>query len=244
MIGRRLLGVNLEILILDVLRAKSMDIRDVDKGAEPFLYASGNYGPGYVTIKNLVGRKKIIRQLTRELSLRISHITSSIDFVAGNVTGGLVPGWLLSEYLEECWGRTVPFVYVRDMQKKGGHKELITGIANNPTIKRGDNCLVVEELVNFAETTVNSAIELRREGYSVTYAACILSYNNPVALKALNENNIELFYLFTPSEILDVAEKFQTHEKRLIENYRDFLKDPLTWQSQRGLIPKKEGGTQ
>lgn len=238
------LNVDLEILIVDVLRANAMDIRDVDKGAEPFLYASGNYGPGYVTIKNLVGRKKIIRQLTRALALRITHTTSSIDFVAGNVTGGLIPGWLLSEQLEEYWKITIPFVYVREMRKRGGHKELITGIANNPTIKRGDNCLIVEELVNFAETTVNSAIELRREGYSVTHAACILSYNNPVALKALNENNIKLIHLFTLSELLDAAEKFQTHEKRLIESYRDFLKDPPAWQSQRGLIPKKEGGTQ
>lgn len=238
------LNVDLEILIVDVLRAKAMEIRDVDGGEEPFLYSSGNYGPGYVTIKNLVGRKKMIRQLIRALSLRVTHSTSSIDFVAGNVTGGLVPGWLLSERLEEYWEKTVPFVYVRDMRKRGGQKELITGIANNPTIKIGENCLVVEEFVNFAETTVNSALELRQNGYVVTHAACILSYNNPVAVKALNENNIELIHLFTLSELLDTAEKFQTHKKELVESYRNFLRDPFLWQSQRKLTPKKEGGTQ
>ncbi|MEK7559707.1 MAG: hypothetical protein AAB522_00180 [Patescibacteria group bacterium] len=236
-------GLDKSILMMDVLQAHAMEIRDVERGEKPFLYSSGNYGPGYVTIKNLVGRKRIIRSLSRELASKVAYTTSNINFVAGNVTGGLVPGWLLSEYLEEYWERRIPFVYVRDMRKRGGHKELITGITNNPEIKQGDNCLVVEELVNFAETTVNSTLELRSVGYRITHAACILSYNNPVAIKSLEENNIELLYLFTLSELLDAAEKFQTHEKKLIDSYREFLKNPLGWQKKRNLTPQKEGGT-
>jgi len=89
----------MEELILEVIKAKAVEIRDIDAGEEPFLYSSGNWGPGYVSIKNLVGRKKIIKSLCQELAKKVAK-EIPLDFVAGNVTGGVIPGWLLSEYLE------------------------------------------------------------------------------------------------------------------------------------------------
>jgi len=248
--------VNMEKTGLMILEAKVVDIRDVplrvtnekvDKlplKNQPFLYASGNWGPGYVMIKGLVGRKKIIKFLTQQLGRKIIEKTSRVDFVAGNVSGGVIPAWLLSEELETLFGRTVPFVYIRDTRKKGGQKELITGIANNPEIPAGANGLVVEELVNFAQTTCNGSDALRDAGYSVTHSATILFYDNSEAIKALKAHGIEMVYLFTLPELLMIAEKYQTHSQEAIDGYREFLKDPLGWQAKRGLEPRKEGGTQ
>ncbi|TSC92927.1 MAG: orotate phosphoribosyltransferase [Candidatus Berkelbacteria bacterium Licking1014_7] len=252
--------VNTEETGLMVLQAKAVDIRNVPSKVtneeveklplenQPFLYASGNWGPGYVMIKGLVGRKETIKFLTQQLALKIleitSPMTSPVDFVAGNVSGGVIPAWLLSEELETLLGRTVPFVYIREARKKGGQKELVTGIANNPEIPAGANGLVVEELVNFAQTTCNGADALRDAGYSVTHAATILFYDNPEAIKALKAHGIEMIYLFTLPDLLTVAEKHQTHPQEAIDGYREFLKDPLGWQAKRGLEPRKEGGTQ
>lgn len=242
-------------LALMVLEAKAVEIRDISlkvtneeveklpRENQPFLYASGNWGPGYVTIKNLVGRKEIIRLLTRQLAQKIAEKVPQLNFVAGNVTGGVIPGWLLSEYLESPLGRTVPFVYIRDMRKKGGQKELITGIANNPEISQSDNALVVEELVNFAQTTCNGAKALREAGYQAGHAATILFYNNPEAIKALEEAKIEMIYLFTLPQLLEIAERNHTHPQKVIDGYREFLKDPLGWQAERGLKPVERGGT-
>lgn len=244
--------MSVDEIALMILEAKAVEIRDVDAGEKPFLYSSGNWSPGYVSIKGLVGRKKIIKILTHQLALRVAErvprvgfILSSIDidFVAGNVTGGMIPGWLLSEELEKILGETVPFVYIRGLRKKGGQKERITGIANNPEIPPGANGLVVEELVNFAQTTCNGAIALREAGYKSTHAATILFYNNPVAIKALKEHKVEMIYLLTLPELLEVAEEHHTHSQRAIDGYRDFLKDPLGWQAKRGLKPVEEGGT-
>ena len=235
--------VKVEETMLKVLQAKAVEIRDVDGGEQPFLYASGNWGPGYVSIKNLVGRKEIIRFLCQELAKKVAEKAPQLEFVAGNVTGGVIPGWLLSEYLELLLNKIVPFVYIREMRKKGGQKELITGIANNPEIRSGANGLVVEELVNFAQTTCNGAEALRGAGYAVTHAACALFYDNPEALKSLQEAGIEMVYLFTLPQLLEVAEKHQTHSQKAIDSYREFLKDPLGWQAKRGLELVKEGGT-
>lgn len=241
---------------LMVLEAKAVDIRNVPPKVtneeveklplenQPFLYASGNWGPGYVMIKGLVGRKKIIKSLTQQLAQKIAEQAPRVDFVAGNVSGGVIPAWLLSEELETLLGRTVPFVYIREARKKGGQKELVTGIANNPEIPAGANGLVVEELVNFAQTTCNGADALRDAEYSVTHAATILFYDNPEAIKALRAHGVEMIYLFTLPELLTVAEKHQTHPQEAIDGYREFLKDPLGWQEKRGLEPRKEGGTQ
>lgn len=230
-------------VMLEVLESGAVEIRDVDAGEDAFLYASGHHGPGYVSIKSLVGRKRIIRSLCKLLAEKIAAEAPHLRFIAGNVTGGLVPGWLLSENLEPLLDRTVPFVYIRDMRKRGGQKELITGIANNPEIHSGDNGLVVEELVNFAQTTCNGAEALREAGYTVTHAACILFYDNPEAIKALQEAGIEEVWLFTLPQLLEIAERQQTHRREAIEGYREFLRDPLSWQKKRGLAPVREGGT-
>ena len=232
-----------ERLALEILRAGAVEIRDIDGGEDPLLYSSGNFGPGYVTIKNLVGRKQIIKPLTKHLAACVARENPDLKFIAGNVTGGIIPAWLLSEYLEECLGRIVPFVYIRDTRKKGGQKELITGISNNPEISLGDNAINVEELVNFAETTCNGSGALREAGYEVTHAACILFYNNPVAIEALKTEKIKMVHLMTLPQLLEVAEKHGTHSPKAIAGYREFLKDPLEWQKKRGFEPVKGGGT-
>ncbi len=241
--GKEIGNKELERVVLEVLEAKAVEIRDVDAGAEPFLYASGNWGPGYVSIKNLVGRKSIIKRLVEQLAKKVAERAPYLEFVAGNVTGGLVPGWLLSERLEPLFGRTVPFVYIREARKKGGQKELVTGIANNPEIRSGANGLVVEELVNFAETTCHGAEALRDAEYQVTHAACIMFYDNPEAHKALQEAKIEIVYLFTLPQLLAIAEKNKAHSQKAIDGYREFLNNPLGWQAKRGFKPVKEGGT-
>ncbi len=230
-------------LQLGVLQAGAMDIRDVDNGEKPFLYASGNWGPGYIMVKGLVGRKKLFKALSEATAQKVATAARDINFVAGNVTGGVVPGWLFSEYLEVPLQRTVPFVYVRESRKKGGQKELVTGLKGNPEIKQGDNALIAEELVNFSETTCNTAVLLRAEGYMVTHGACILFYNNPRAVKLLEEHGLRMVYLFTLSDLLETAEESGTHSPELITKYREFLADPLGWQKARGLEPVQKGGT-
>lgn len=236
----------ISVMLLD---AGAMEIRkvpghlnneDVDTlplESQPFLYSSGNWGPGYVSIKNLVGRKTIIKSLCLELSQRVADEAGRIDFVAGNVTGGVIPGWQLSEELARLMGRTVPFVYIRGTRKRGGQKELITGITNNPEIPQKSNGLVVEELVNFAEATCTGARALRDAGYSVAYAACVLFYRNPEALKALEEERVQLVHLLTLPDLLEVAREHRSFPRETIADYQCFLADPLAWQRNRGLKP-------
>lgn len=345
-----------EQIVLLLWRLGAVIIRDVDAGQAPFVYASGNHGPGYISVKGCVGNEELLEPAAKKLSKDIQKEGIKIDFVAGLMTGGVIPGYRLSQlfstpfvYLdgtrrkesisgkivngekldEVCidiagkiadipdlpqyygvvfiagvapngmvpgfrvaqllnrrLGTRIPYVYIREKRKKGGLGELITGVENNPHIYVGSygipiggekdfgtavlqeagfnvlescsidsteleyplekskgNGLVVEELVNFAESTGNAALWLRERGATVDNAATILNYNNPNAVVRLREMGVELHYVLTLLELLDIGEKYETVEARLIQGYRDFLKDPLGWQAKRGLVPVKEGGT-
>jgi len=227
-----------------ILGAGILEIRDVEKGNSPFLYASGNWGPGYVTIKSLVSDRPLLKVLVRLLARKIATVEErEISFVAGNVTGGMIPGWLLAGELRDWYGRDTPFFYVRNTRKKGGQKELVTGLLGR--IGPWSRGIVVEELVNFAQTTCNSVVAVRDErGSIVKDAACILFYDNPVAKESLAKLGVEMTYLFTLRDLLLGALKFKTHPERLVKEYLRFLDDPLAWQAERGLEPVKGGGTE
>jgi len=240
-----------ESLCLEVLRAGALDIRKVPKRLtneevaglplenQPFFYSSKNWGPGYADIKGLVGRKKLMGDLVFELAKIVSLSRKRINFVAGNVSGGMIPGWVLSEILEFIWDmrRPLPFVYIREGEKEKGHKELITGISNNPEITPGSKAIIFEELVNFANTTCRAATLLKDADYIAEQAATILFYENPEAVEKLERRGIKMIHLFTMNDLLDVATKFKLFPSEAINDYRDFLSDPASWQAERGLTP-------
>jgi orotate phosphoribosyltransferase len=227
-----------------LLRVNALAIRDIDAGEEPFLYSSGMKGPGYVMVKGQVSNRYELNYLVRGLAEEVARVSSDIDFIAANATGGMIPGWILAEELSEILSREIPYIYVRGSRKKGGHKELLTGIENNPAIKVGSTALVVEELVNFAETTCNSAVALREAGYVVKNAACILSYGHDATRQKLSDHGVELIHLLSLDELLTDAEASGMFPPHVVADYRDFLKGPQAWMSKRGLLRDEGGGTQ
>jgi orotate phosphoribosyltransferase len=231
------------LLTRRILDEKALDIRDVDAGEEPFLYSSGMIGPGYAMIKGLVGKRRFMKTLVQCLAIKVAMKVPKIGFVAGNATGGMIPAWILAEKLSEILDREIPYVYIRNTRKKGGRKELITGLEHNDDIKEGDSALVVEELVNMASTTCNSAGILRDSGFVVTDAACIFNYGHENSARALREASLELTYVLTLPELLDVAEREGTHSPKVVASYRDFLKDPAGWMAAHNLTKDESGGT-
>jgi orotate phosphoribosyltransferase len=101
-----------ELCVEEILMADTMEIRDVDGGEEAFFYSSGWHGPTYAIIKALVSWP-FFRKLVMLLAIKVAPNASRVAFVVGNVTGGVIPGWLLSQYLETLLGRTILFIYFK-----------------------------------------------------------------------------------------------------------------------------------
>lgn len=200
----------------------------------PFVYSSGHRGPGYVMIKGLCGQPTTFNFLIEQLAKKINSTGVQFDFINGNVTGGMIPGWELRNQLSSLQNRNIPYVYLRDARKQGGHNELITGDLNNPLIKQGMNCLVVEELVNFAETTCNAVNIFRNSGYSCDYAACILYYDHDKARESLEQNGVNLISLITLPELLKSAKEHNLLQN--VDEYLEYLEDPVLWEIKKGLV--------
>ncbi len=217
--------------------AGAIEIRDVDAGDEPFVYSTGNRGPGYVMIKGLVGQPGLFLDLTWSLANKIHNDPDvEFDFVEGNATGGMIPGWQLRNDLSKLAGKQFPFCYLRGSRKKGGHGELITGNRNNPLIWEGMSVLVNEELVNYAGTSANAAVAFREAGYVVRDAACIFTYDHQQARDRLEEHGLNLVSLLTLPRTLDISEEERLSSPASIAAYRSFLEDPIAWQLDRGMV--------
>lgn len=226
-----------------IFEARAIEIRDVDNGEEPFVYSSGNRGPGYIMIKGMVGQPSKFRYLIRKLAEKVARIQRSgnyhLDFVEGNVTGGVVPGWQLAAELSDIYQRELPYCYLRAARKRGGHNELITGNHQNPKIKNGMTCMVVEELVNYGQTTSNAVEIFRETGYKVDYAACVLNYDHQETREKLEALGVQLIQLITLEELCDCALELGLMNQGQYDSYKAFLTDPVEWQLSRGMtIPE------
>lgn len=217
----------------EILSHDAIVVRDVDAGEEPFVYSTGNRGPGYVQIKGLVGRPELVQDLAEALAAKVAE-RCEIDFVNGNATGGIIPGWELRRALSARLGRSLPFTYLRGARKPGGHGELITGLRANPDIREGSRALIVEELVNYAGTTTNAVLEFRAAGFVAAAAACFVFYDQPEARQLLADNGIELVSLLTLPELLEIGEATGKLSPRAVGSYRSFLENPVRWQLDRG----------
>lgn len=229
---------SLEEIAIKIIDSGAVVVRDVDSGEEPFVYSAGNRGPGYLMIKGLVGQPKTLKFLTINLAHKVID-EAKFDFIEGNATGGMIPGWQLRNDVSDILGREIPFCYLRGSRKEWGYGELITGNQNNPLIQLGMKALVVEELVNYAGTIENAAEELRAARYLVSHAACISSYDNQQSNLKLREKGVTLVPLITLPQLLDVAETVSSIPKKAIIYYKNFLSDPLKWQLERGLVIPK-----
>ncbi len=230
----------LEKVATTIINSGAVEIRDIDGGEEPFVYSTGNRGPGYLMIKGLVGQRKVLKYLTKELAKKIAPLyRKSFDFIEGNATGGMIPAWQLTDDVEKVLDLevgSIPYCYLRGSRKEGGHGELITGNRNNPLIKGLMRALIFEELVNYAGTTGNAADEFRAAGYPVSHAACILSYDHAQSNARLKEKGVTLIPLITLPQLLDISEANKLIPANSIQSYKDFLTDPLEWQLSRNLV--------
>lgn len=231
-----------EILPLDEIArvilaavAGGAHIRDVAAGEPAYQYSSGNSGPGYSSIKAMVGDQNAFALLVRQLALKLAGVTD-FGFLNGMVTGGVAPSWELRRHLQNLQGREIGWCYTRESRKPGGTRELVTGIAGptgepNPLIPPGSRGNVVEELVNYAQTTTNGAKILRSSGFVCDSAFTIVEYGNPEAEVLLGETGVRLTSLITMGEFLDAAEPLEVFKPEVIEDYRHFLRDPAGWMS-------------
>ncbi len=175
---------------------------------EPFTWASGWKSPIYCDNRIILSYPMIRTYIRETMAKHIEDKYGKPDVIAGVATGAIGIGALVSEYLN------LPFIYVRPEAKKHGRKNQIEGFA-----EKGQNVVVIEDLISTGKSSLNAVKALKEEGLKVKGMVAIFTYGFDVASENFKAEDIELYTLGNYENLLEQA--LDTHY--ITEKEQDIL---------------------
>lgn len=184
----------------------------------PFTWASGIKSPIYCDNRILLSFPKIRNEVIREFDLLIKKGKIKCDAIAGIATAGIPHAAILADRLKK------PLLYVRPQAKAHGKKNQIEG-----RLEKGSRVLVIEDLVSTAQSCLAAITALRKSGALVRHCLAIFSYGLPVAQKAFEKAQCQLYTLTNLETLLTVAmrDSWITQDEKVL--IQQFSQDPKGW---------------
>ncbi len=184
----------------------------------PFTWASGWKSPIYCDNRLTLSFPPIRNYIREELAKNIEKIHGKPDVIAGVATGAIGIGVLVAEYLG------LPFVYVRPEAKKHGRQNKIEGF-----LQRGQNVVVVEDLISTGQSSLQAVEALREAGANVKGMVAIFTYGFDVAEKNFKHENVELNTLSDYENLLNlaVAKRYITESEQI--TLQEWKMSPEEW---------------
>lgn len=184
----------------------------------PFTWASGWKSPIYCDNRVILSFPAIRNFIRDEFAKNIEKQFGKPDVIAGVATGAIGIGVLVAQELG------LPFVYVRPEPKKHGRMNQVEGF-----LQKGQNVVVVEDLISTGNSSLLAVEALRNEGANVKGMAAVFTYGFPVAEENFKNANVDLFTLSNYVNLLELA----VAKEYITENEEDLLKDwrknPAQW---------------
>ncbi|MDB9724037.1 orotate phosphoribosyltransferase [Polaribacter sp.] len=197
-----------------LLKVKAIKLNPSD----PFQWASGWKSPIYCDNRVTLSYPPVRIFLKEEIAKIVEKEYGKPDVIAGVATGAIAIGILVAQELG------VPFVYVRPEPKKHGRKNQIEGY-----LERGQNVVVIEDLISTGNSSLNAVAALKEVGAVVKGMVAIFSYGFDIATENFKNKNINLITLSNYKNLLEQAlESNYISEKKLI-TLHEWRRDPSTW---------------
>jgi orotate phosphoribosyltransferase len=184
----------------------------------PFSWASGWKSPIYCDNRITLSFPVIRNYIRDEFSKNIEKQFGKPDVIAGVATGAIGIGILVAESLG------LPFVYVRPEAKKHGRLNQVEGF-----LQKGQNVVVVEDLISTGNSSLLAVEALRQAGANVKGMVAIFTYGFQIADENFKKANVDLFTLSNYENLLTqaVAKKYLAEEEqKALEEWRV---SPSTW---------------
>ncbi len=184
----------------------------------PFTWASGWKSPIYCDNRLTLSFPPIRNYIREEFSKNIEKQFGKPDVIAGVATGAIGIGVLVAEYMG------LPFVYVRSEAKKHGQQNQIEGF-----LQKGQNVVVVEDLISTGNSSLLAVDALRAAGANVKGMVAIFTYGFAVADENFKKSKVDLFTLSNYSNLLNlaVAKKYITESEQ--ETLATWSSAPSEW---------------
>ncbi|WP_046743579.1 orotate phosphoribosyltransferase [Kordia zhangzhouensis] len=185
---------------------------------EPFTWASGWKSPIYCDNRITLSFPPIRNYLREQFAKHIEKEYGKPDVIAGVATGAIGIGILVAEYLG------VPFVYVRPEAKKHGRQNQIEGF-----IQKGQNVVVVEDLISTGKSSLNAVKALEAAEVNVKGMVAIFSYDFDIAKENFEKTNVNLHTLSNYENLLEQALQTNYITSAELESLENWRKDPANW---------------
>jgi orotate phosphoribosyltransferase len=186
--------------------------------SNPFVWASGWKSPIYCDNRLILSFPEARNYIREEFSKNIEAKFGKPDVIAGVATGAIGIGILVAESLG------LPFVYVRPESKKHGRLNQVEGF-----LKKGQNIVVIEDLISTGNSSLLAVEALRNEGAKIIGMAAIFSYGFLAAEVNFKNASVDLFTLSNYENLLELAVVkgfIAQSEQHLLEEWR---KNPSEW---------------
>jgi len=184
----------------------------------PFTWASGWKSPIYCDNRITLSFPPIRNYIREEFSKYIEKEFGKPDVIAGVATGAIGIGILVAEYMG------LPFVYVRPEPKKHGRQNQIEGF-----LQKGQNVVVVEDLISTGNSSLMAVEALREAGANVKGMVAIFTYGFDVSVENFKKANVNLHTLGNYSTLLELAVAKQYITEAEQETLKEWSKSPSTW---------------
>ena len=184
----------------------------------PFTWASGWKSPIYCDNRLILSFPSIRNYVRDEFAKNIEKQFGKPDVIAGVATGAIGIGILVAESLG------LPFVYVRPEPKKHGRQNQVEGF-----FQKGQNVVVVEDLISTGNSSLLAVEALRNEGANIKGMAAIFTYGFNVAEENFKNANVDLFTLSNYENLLDLAVQKQYITEDQQSTLQEWSISPSTW---------------
>lgn len=199
--------------------AKLLQVEAVKLRPEnPFTWASGWKSPIYCDNRRVLSFPFVRDFIKSEICDLAFSTFGDAKLLSGVATGGIAWGAMAADQLK------LPFIYVRSQPKNHGMGNQIEGV-----FSKGDDCLVIEDLVSTGKSSLEVVEALRKAELNVIGMISLFQYGFDKAKDAFEAAGVKLYSLTDYTTLIAVAvEKGLIHEKELdlLENWR---KHPETW---------------
>ncbi|HEX8269726.1 MAG TPA: orotate phosphoribosyltransferase [Flavobacterium sp.] len=184
----------------------------------PFIWASGWKSPIYCDNRLTLSFPPIRNYIREEFSKNIEKQFGKPDVIAGVATGAIGIGVLVAEYMG------LPFVYIRPEPKKHGKQNQIEGF-----LQKGQNVVVVEDLISTGNSSLQAVAALREAGANVKGMVAIFTYGFAVADENFKAAKVDLYTLGNYEHLLNlaVAKKYITESE--LATLKEWSASPSTW---------------
>src|SRR4029079_13760023 len=161
---------------------------------EPFTWASGWKSPIYCDNRRILSFPYIRDYIKSELCNVVFEKFPEAELLAGVATAGIAWGAMIADQLK------LPYIYVRPKPKEHGLGNQVEGF-----YEKGQNTIVIEDLVSTGKSSLQVVDVLKDQGLEVIGMVSIFNYGFTVAAESLSQAKIESYSLTNYTSLIELA---------------------------------------